>query len=158
MKRWVSPIQVASGTVPGTRKRSHGTRAVAAADLRRTPRPCAEVTTRQPAPSAIAAVASREPASATITSRTTPAAAPATSAASVGSSARSLSCVAMTTLSMTDLPLEPAFSSALPTAGADGERQDLLARDRLPLGWLLPSKKLGRHQPPAPKAVAWHWA
>src|SRR5262245_9775289 len=72
--------------------------------LEAAPRVCAEVSRRQPAPSAIAAVASREPASATITSRTTPAAAPATSAANVGSSARSLSCVAITTLSMSPCP------------------------------------------------------
>jgi hypothetical protein len=79
-------------------------RARDAAALSRAPRPCADTSTRQPAPSAIAAVASREPASATITSRTMPAAAPETNAASVGNSARSLLCVAITTLSMTDVP------------------------------------------------------
>ena len=53
---------------------------------------------RQPATSATAAVPSREPASATITSLTIPAMAPGTSAASVGSSGRSDSFVAMITL------------------------------------------------------------
>src|SRR5262245_24073143 len=104
MKRLVSSPQVASRTTPGRRKSSQDARAVSAAALSRAPRPCADTSTRQPAPSAIAVVASREPASATITSRTMPAAAPETNAASVGNSARSLSCVAITTLSMIPCP------------------------------------------------------
>src|SRR6516165_4099341 len=103
-KRLVSSTQVASRTTPARRKSSQDARAASAAALSRTPRPCADISTRQPAPSAIAVVASREPASATITSRTMPAAAPETNAASVGNSARSLSCVAITTLSMIRCP------------------------------------------------------
>src|SRR5258708_30877913 len=103
-KRRVSSTQVASRTTPGRRKSSQDARAASAAALSRAPRPCADTSTRQPAPSAIAAVASREPASATITSRTMPAAAPETNAASVGNRAQSLLCVAITTLRMTPCP------------------------------------------------------
>ncbi len=60
---------------------------------------------RQPAISATSAVASREPASATITSPSRPAVAPGTSAASVGTRARSDSWVAMMALSMEPRPL-----------------------------------------------------
>ena len=60
---------------------------------------------RQPAMSATSAVASREPASATITSPSRPAVAPGTSAASVGTSARSDSWVAMIALSMEPEPV-----------------------------------------------------
>src|SRR5260370_32295798 len=107
-KRRVSSTQVASRTTPGRRKSSQAARAASAAALSRAPRPCADTSTREPAPSAIAVVASREPASATITSRTMPAAAPETNAASVGNSPRSLLCVAITTLSMIPCPSKRA--------------------------------------------------
>src|SRR5215813_4475424 len=99
-KRVTSSIQPASGTTPGLRNRSHGARAAFAADLRRSPSGAVSVTNRQPATSATFAVASVEPPSATITSRTIPAKAPGTSAASVGTSKTSDSCVAITTLIM----------------------------------------------------------
>src|SRR5207247_9247171 len=84
----------------GQRKRSQRARAASAPCLKRAPCDFVDSNTRHPAPSAIAAVASREPPSATITSRPRPATAPATSADSVGKSARSLLCVPITTLSM----------------------------------------------------------
>ena len=80
---------------------SHAPRALFAAAARRTPSGSDDAKNRQPATSATPAVSSREPPSATITSRTIPAVAPGTSAASVGTSGRSESLVGMITLNMT---------------------------------------------------------
>ena len=93
-------IQPGSGTQPARRNISHGVRVLAAAAFSRAPSGAFELMKRQPAMSATSAVASREPASATITSPSRPAVAPGTSAASVGTSVRSDSWVAMMTLSM----------------------------------------------------------
>src|SRR5262249_13858989 len=94
----------------------------------RAARACADTSPRQPAPSAIAVVASREPASATITSRTMPAAAPETNAASVGSSVRSLSCVAITTLSMTLCPSSAPNTALIYRLAPRAEKEPPLSR------------------------------
>jgi hypothetical protein len=83
-------------------------RVLAAAAFSRAPSGSLEAINRQPATSATSAVASREPASATITSPSRPAVAPGTSAASVGTKARSDSWVEMIALSMEPRPGDKA--------------------------------------------------
>jgi len=96
----VASIQPGSGTLPARRNNSQGARVVAAAALSRAPSGAVELTKWQPAISATAAVSSLEPPSATTTSPSSPEVAPGTSAASVGTSVRSDSRVAMIALNI----------------------------------------------------------
>ncbi len=100
MKFTVSSSQVVSSTVPGRKNISHGARAIAAASRSRCASGADDVSTLQPATSATSSVPSVEPPSAMVTSRTMPLMAAGTSMARVGTRARSLSKVGMTTLNI----------------------------------------------------------
>ena len=86
--------------VPGRRNNSQRARALPAAVFSRRAVVPSRTKKLQPATSATAAVSSPEPPSAISTSLIMPAVAPDTSAAKVGTKARSESLVAMMTLSM----------------------------------------------------------
>src|SRR5260370_4550322 len=76
-------------------------------------------------------VASLEPASATITSRTIPAVAPGTSAASVGSKVRSAFSVAVTSLSIRSGPASPRIKLYHVDAGGEAQSAEILAEGRV---------------------------
>ena len=95
--------------VPGSRNSSHGARAIGGAALSRAPRGPGDISSRQPAASATSRGRVARAGVGNENFRTHPATAPGTSAASVGNSVRSLSCVAITTLSIGTIPSKRAL-------------------------------------------------